>query len=78
MANPDGVVAAKMNEQIERVMHAVYERVICMGGVDGGPAVSAHVRGDAAEAEGGEAAQSVAPLCPSSGPTVNEDDQRAR
>ena len=76
-APPDGVVAAEMDEQIEHVMDAVLERVIAMGAVDGGPAVAAHVQGDAAEAEGGEAAQLVAPAIPEVRPTVDEDDERA-
>jgi len=66
-----------MDEQIEHVMDAVLERVIAMGAVDGGPAVAAHVQGDAAEAEGGEAAQLVAPAIPEVRPTVDEDDERA-
>ena len=77
MANPDGAVAAEMDEQIEHVVDAVFDRVIAIGAVDGGPAVAAHVRGDAAEAEGGERAQLVAPAMPELRPTVDEDDQRA-
>ena len=77
MANPGGAVAAKKDEQIEHVLNAVFERVIAMGAVDGGLAVDAHVRGDAAESEGGEAAQLVAPAIPEVRPTVDEDDERA-
>src|SRR5208282_2131597 len=64
MANPKGAVVAEMNEQIEHVVDAVFDRVIGMGAIDGGPAVTAHVRGDAAKAEGGEAMQLVAPAMP--------------
>ena len=77
MANPGGAVAAKKDEQIEHVLNAVLERVIAMGAVAGGLAVDAHVRGDAAESEGGEAAQLVAPAIPEVRPTVDEDDERA-
>ena len=77
MANPDGAVAAEMDEQIEHVLDAVLDRVIAIGAVGGGPAVAAHVRGDAAEAEGGEAAQLMAPAMPEFRPTVDEDDERA-
>ena len=66
-----------MDEQIEHVVDAVFEGVIGMGAIDGGPAVAAHVRGAAAEAEGGESAQLVAPTMPEIRPTVDEDDQRA-
>ena len=48
-----------MDEQIEHVVDAVFDGVIGMGAVDGEPAVAPHVRGDAAEAEGGEAARLV-------------------
>ena len=77
MANPDCAVAAELDEQIEHVVDAVFDRVIAMDVVDGGTAVTAHVRGDAAEAKGGEATQLVAPAMPELRPTVDEDDQRA-
>jgi hypothetical protein len=60
VADPDGAVAAEMSEQVEHVVNAVFERVVSVGVVVGGTAIAAHVWGDAAEAEGGEAAEKVA------------------
>jgi hypothetical protein len=67
-----------MGEQVEHIVNAVFERVIGMSAVAGGSAVAAHIRGNAAEPEGGKAAKLVAPAMRELGPAMDEDDQLAR
>src|SRR5947209_18165623 len=64
-----------MSEQVDHVVNAVFERVVSVGVVVGGTAIAAHVWGDAAEAEGGEASELVAPAMREFRPAVDEDDQ---
>ena len=54
----------------------MFERVIGMGIVIGRAPITAHIRSDAAEAEGGKAAELVAPAVRQFGPAMNENDQR--
>ena len=77
VADPDGTVAAEMREQVEHVVNAVFERVVGLGAVVGGPAIAAHVWGDAAEAQGGKAPELVAPAMRELRPAMDEDDQLA-
>jgi hypothetical protein len=77
MADPYGAVAAEMGEQVEHVVNAVFERVIGVGAVARGTTIAAHIRGDAAEAEGGKAAKLVAPAMGELRPAVDEDNQLA-
>ena len=77
VADPNGALAAEMGKQVKHVVDAVLKRVIGMGAVAGGSAIAAHIRGDAAESEGGKAAKLVAPTMRELRPAVDEDNQLA-
>jgi hypothetical protein len=75
VADPDGTLAAEMGQQLEHVINAVFERVVGVGLVVRGAPVTAQVRGDAAEPEGGKTAELVSPATRQLRPAVDEDDQ---
>jgi hypothetical protein len=77
VADPDGTLATEISEQLEHVVNAVFECVVGVGVVVRGVAVTAHVRGDAAEPEGGKTAELVSPAMRQLRPAVDEDDQGA-